>query len=281
MGVGVVDLGIGLGRGHSVEACSTRPDDEFSNAIGGIGGAARRLGREPLVDVFVAVEHDLRVVVVERLPQWLDVLRLAAVNIARIEERLVPVGEAALVGVGREIGPEPYLLGRTHSRRDFTIERNDVPVPEIKAVVALARGARQGSEIREVARCVGGVIVVVARARPRSCLVPAPGRVVVGGVIGRRTVRIGVIDDTSPSCQLEILPAEKNNFRIPVRLTASCSSVPAEQLKNYVIFWFNPATKTWVPVVGSTVDLTRKTVSAPLQHFSVYAVGAKGGKAGW
>lgn len=42
-----------------------------------------------------------------------------------------------------------------------------------------------------------------------------------------------------------------------------------------------PATKAWGPVEGSTVDLAKRTVSAPLQHFSAYAVGPKGGKAGW
>jgi len=102
-----------------------------------------------------------------------------------------------------------------------------------------------------------------------------------GAFDGSATVRIGVINSTSPSCQLEISPADKNNFRTPVRLTAVCSGVSSYQLKDYVIFWFNPATKTWVPVEGSAVDLTSKTVSAPLQHFSAYAVGPRGGKAGW
>lgn len=102
-----------------------------------------------------------------------------------------------------------------------------------------------------------------------------------GAFDGSATVRIGVATVTSTSCQLEISPADKNSFRVPVRLTADCSGVASDQLQSYVIFWFNPATKTWVPVEGSTVDLTRKTVTAPLQHFSNYAVGPKGGKAGW
>ena len=64
-------------------------------------------------------------------------------------------------------------------------------------------------------------------------------------------------------------------------LTVNCSSVPTDVLRTYVIFWYNPTTKTWVPVSGSTVNLTTKTVSAPLQHFSNYSVGPTGGKAGW
>ena len=99
-----------------------------------------------------------------------------------------------------------------------------------------------------------------------------------GAYSGSATVKIGVSSNTSSSCQLEISPAEKNGFRVPVQLTVDCSNVPSDQLKDYVILWLNPATGTWVPVDGSTVDLTHKTVSAPLKHFSTYAVG---GKAGW
>ena len=99
-----------------------------------------------------------------------------------------------------------------------------------------------------------------------------------GAYSGSATVKIGVSSNASSSCQLEISPAEKNGFRVPVQLTADCSNVPSDQLKDYVIFWFNPATGAWVPVDGSTVDLAHKTVSAPLKHFSTYAVG---GKAGW
>lgn len=102
-----------------------------------------------------------------------------------------------------------------------------------------------------------------------------------GAFDGSATVSIGVATTTSSSCQLEISPADKNNFSTPVRLTVDCSSVSSDQLKDYVILWFNPTTKTWVPVEGSTVDLTLKTVSAPLHHFSGYAVGPKGTKAGW
>ena len=103
-----------------------------------------------------------------------------------------------------------------------------------------------------------------------------------GAVDGTATVSVGAVSSTSPNCQLEITPADKNHFLKPVLLTVNCSSVPTETLRTYAIFWYNPTTKTWVPVTGSTVDLTNKRVSAPLQHFSNYAVGpVVGGKAGW
>jgi len=102
-----------------------------------------------------------------------------------------------------------------------------------------------------------------------------------GAIDGNATVGIGVADNTSSSCQLQIYPLDKNHFLTPVRLTANCSAVPSDQLKNYVIYWFDPSTRIWVPVAGSTVDLNNKTVSAPLNHFSGYAVGPSGGRAGW
>ena len=102
-----------------------------------------------------------------------------------------------------------------------------------------------------------------------------------GAIDGTAAIGLGVPNSSSPYCQLDILPAEKNHFSTPVSLTVDCSSVPQDQLKNYVIFWFDPVTNAWNPVRGSSVDLTRKTVSAPLVHFSTYAVGPSGGKAGW
>ena len=100
-------------------------------------------------------------------------------------------------------------------------------------------------------------------------------------VEGSATVAIGVPSSTSSSCQLEIYPLEKNHFAVPVLLTVDCRSVTSDALKTYSIFWWDPAKRVWVPVPGSKVDLTRKTVTAPLSHFSKYSVGPLQGKAGW
>ena len=98
---------------------------------------------------------------------------------------------------------------------------------------------------------------------------------------GSATVAIGVQSATSADCQLEISPVTKNHFAVPVRVIVDCRSVPSSQLATYVIYWFDPATRRWVQVQGSQVDLVAKTVSAPLSHFSRYSVGPAGGKAGW
>jgi hypothetical protein len=100
-------------------------------------------------------------------------------------------------------------------------------------------------------------------------------------VSGTATIEIEVPSLASPGCQLEITPASKNQFVVPVVLTADCHLIPAEKLKTFSIFWYDPSNSKWVPVANSTVDLQAKTVSAPLQHFSKYAVGPLEGRASW
>ena len=102
-----------------------------------------------------------------------------------------------------------------------------------------------------------------------------------GAVDGNATASLGVQSLTSSSCQLGISPADKNHFAVPVTLTVDCRAVPNDRLSNFVIFWFDPSQQAWVEVPGSKVDLTTKTVSAPLLHFSQYAAGERGTKAGW
>ena len=77
------------------------------------------------------------------------------------------------------------------------------------------------------------------------------------------------------------MPASKNKFATPVQVTADCRSVPSSILAGYAILWYDRATRKWVPVEGSSVDLGNKTASAPLEHFSKYMVGPASGKAGW
>lgn len=100
-------------------------------------------------------------------------------------------------------------------------------------------------------------------------------------ISGTATIGVGVQSATGSACQLSITPAVQNHFAVPATLTVDCSGVPADQLRNYVIFLYDPTTGQWNPVAGSTVDLTHMTVSAPLQHFSTYAVGPSSGRASW
>jgi hypothetical protein len=100
-------------------------------------------------------------------------------------------------------------------------------------------------------------------------------------VNGDATVGITVTNVTSNRCELSITPVSKNYFDTPVTLTVDCATVPAGQLRNYTIYWLDPSVGTWVQVDGATVDMTHRTVSAPLKHFSTYCTGPAGGKVGW
>jgi hypothetical protein len=102
-----------------------------------------------------------------------------------------------------------------------------------------------------------------------------------GAIQGTANVALGVANPRSYACELRILPEDRNGFSKPVMLTVNCSDVPLSALRDYVVFWFNPETRQWVPVPGSAVNLSTKKCSAPLQHFSTYSVGPKSGKAGW
>jgi len=116
----------------------------------------------------------------------------------------------------------------------------------------------------------------------------------VGGSLsnGRWRVDLPAVRSTGPrpsgsaSEQLEpLLPArhlaaDKNHFSTPVSLTVDCSSVPQDQLKNYVIFWFDRL-RTPGPRRGSSVDLTAQDRERAARSLLDVPVGPSGGKAGW
>jgi hypothetical protein len=99
--------------------------------------------------------------------------------------------------------------------------------------------------------------------------------VVPGGAFdGTAVVSLSTPDPKAWSCDLDILPADKNHFDVPVMLVADCHTVPPRMLAKWAILEYDPDSMTWVRVEGSVVDLKKKTVSAPLVHFSAYRVGA-------
>jgi len=154
--------------------------------------------------------------------------------------------------------------------------------------IASARTAESAGLISGVGSLLGGVVNLLVRTLQLvgslgGSLTNGRWKVVIpaGAVQGNGTVALGVPTTTSPDCQLEIYPSTLNHFDKSVTLIADCRNVSLDQLRNYTIYWFNPTTQQWVPVPGSTVNLTTKTVSAPLAHFSQYCVGPQGGRAGW
>ena len=118
---------------------------------------------------------------------------------------------------------------------------------------------------------------------------PIGGRVTAGNftvivpplaVKGVATVKVTQPDVTKPFVELEISPSSANKFLVPVTLVVTAGPIRNERLALAYIAWFNPSTRTWERVPSSEVNLTNRTVTAPLSHFSEYAVQVDG-KAGW
>jgi hypothetical protein len=154
--------------------------------------------------------------------------------------------------------------------------------------IAAARSAESAGLLSTAGSLLNGLATLIVRTLQLvgsvgGSLTNGRWRVVLppDAVEGNVTIALAVPDATSPDCQLEIWPADRNHFSKPVTLIADCRNVSNDRLRTYIIYWYNPDTRKWVPVPGSTVDLTTKTVRAPLSHFSKYAVGPQGGRAGW
>lgn len=124
-------------------------------------------------------------------------------------------------------------------------------------------------------RSVDGVSDAVMHAGRVKLDIPA------GAIRGAATIQLRA-SPNGKHVLLEILPADRNGFDVPVRLSANFAGAPAAVLKDMAFFWIDPATGDWVLVEGSTVDLDTGEVSAPLRHFSEYRIGNRFlGKAGW
>jgi len=121
------------------------------SAARGVESGARVLRREALVGVIVALEDEVRVVVVQDLPEDAHVRGRPA---ARAVQGDVPVGERARVRVGLQVGLQPVVLGRARSAAAgaaaVRVERHDVPGADVEAVVALGRVARGSAAWRAV-----------------------------------------------------------------------------------------------------------------------------------
>jgi hypothetical protein len=160
------------------------------------------------------------------------------------------------------------------------------PAPAVQAAASSAQQAAQPDGL--IGSLLGGVLNLLFRVLN---LVGSLGGSLSNGrwrveipanaVGGDAKVVLGVAGGSSSECQLEISPVSLNHFSTPVILKVDCRSVSTSALRNYVIYWFDPGKRVWTEVAGSSVDLAGKSVSAPLQHFSRYAVGPAGGRAGW
>ena len=169
-------------------------DDELPHAERRVGRARRRLRREPLVKGVMGVHDDVHACGVQHVPQR---ARGGVGLVLGIEQRVVPVGERALCGVGSQVALEPLHLRRRRGGRNqavaATIQHDDVPGAERVAVVALLGISCGAAEIAEVSRGVRRLVITLARCRLGAGLVPPPRRVVAGVVLIQRAVVVRVV----------------------------------------------------------------------------------------
>ena len=91
----------------------------------------------------------------------------------------MPVCDGAPARTARQVGFQPQPLSRALRCRDVAVERNRVPVAQFETVVAESPRPRVRAEIVKVrAAPVASFVLVIARDRPRSKPLAAPGRVI-------------------------------------------------------------------------------------------------------
>ena len=97
---------------------------------------------------------------------------------------------------------------------------------------------------------------------------------------GAAQISVTIPDSTKLEVHLEITPAAKNHFDVPVRLTFDAAAAGCDP-RAMVIRWWNPADNRWVDI-PTTVDPKSGKVWADLAHFSEYQCATEvKGRAGW
>lgn len=142
--------------------------------------------------------------------------------------------------------------------------------PSSSGSVSLASdnsGPSGGGDSQESSQTIDGLKGGSVGAGDWKVIVPA------GAYIGEARITVTVPDRAVPMCQLDISPASKNNFLVPVSLYYKCKSVDETLTRD--IRWWNPVAGRW-EVIPSSPDLARQYRTALLSHFSDYMSGRSG-----
>jgi len=119
-----------------------------------------------------------------------------------------------------------------------------------------------------VSGTVDGALGGVLRNGDWTVKIPA------GSFAGTGLVTVTVPDPGSRRCDLNIVPAVLNDFRVPV--TLSCRLQSPDEVRGYVIQRWDPKARSW-QVIASTASVKTMSCDAALPHFSSYRCG----KVGW
>ena len=171
------------------EALPPGSDDELAHSALEVEPSARVLRREALVVVVVPDEDDVGTRVDQRLPER-RVLRSFPCSRTRsgggasTRACTAPDSRRGRRGATSSAATPPT----TADRRAVRVQRDQVPAPEVVAVVALRRIAGGLAEVVVVPRGAGRAVVVVPGNGSRDRLDPSPG-----GVVRRSEVGAGAV----------------------------------------------------------------------------------------
>ena len=214
MRVVVADFGAGgVAGGEAVEVAATGADQDLAEAVDAVGDgdAARIHALAALVVVVVADQDQIHLARMQRVIGGLH--GAVAGVVADAPARMVEVGRGAGLGVRGQILLQPGQLGAGNGAVGHGVERDEVPIAHVVAVVALAavaggaciqiglvRAQRVGGpvgtaaiEVVEVPLRARSVVVVVAGCRAGEALEPTPTRVIEIVVLDQGAVLVSVV----------------------------------------------------------------------------------------
>src|SRR5262245_4207556 len=105
----------------------------------------------------------------------------------------MPHRQDAVAPILPQILAEPGLLGGSGPSIHVAINRHDMPVAIIQAVIPLSRSARGSAEVSVIRQRTARLILMIAGCGPRSILEAPPRRLIASLKIVCRASGIGIV----------------------------------------------------------------------------------------
>lgn len=179
----VADFAVGFGVAERGVAAPSSADNDFTDAVLGIGVTFRVLWGESLIGMFVASKNQIGVNFVQVLLEGTKLRMLGMFGKeSAAEQRVMSIGKSAGIGMRGEVVLQPGFFGRPlpaaaqFPRPAIGIENDDVPCAEVIAVIPFSRVSGLLAPVTEVAGGGGTVVLMIARGRARARLEASPGR---------------------------------------------------------------------------------------------------------
>src|SRR5277367_2655752 len=165
----VPHFAVSRGKSQRIVAAAAGSHNNLANTIHRIGIPFRILGCEPFVRMFMPREDQGGMSGIKVLPKYFQFgMDGVTLEHAATEERVMPVGDDARVGMRRQILPKPLFLGRASAATTevfgvaVRVQRYDMPRSKVVTVISLAHWPRLRSPVLKIARSPRFGILVIA-----------------------------------------------------------------------------------------------------------------------